>query len=72
MLYKGHTTEPKSKEKKGNLMNKSLIVVCIKNMAVMLCFTALAIAFEKWWIVLFCGFFMTIYEGKISYKEDRE
>ena len=45
-------------------MNKGLIAVCIKNMVVMLCFTALAIVFEKWWIVLFCAFFITSYEKR--------
>ena len=51
-------------------MNKGLIAVCIKNTVVVICFTALAIVFEKWWIVLFCGLFMTTYERKYGGVED--
>ena len=53
-------------------MNKSLVAVCIKNMVVVICFTALAIVFEEWWIVLFSMLLMTSYERKIPYKEDKE
>lgn len=32
---------------------KTFIIVCIKNIIVLICFTVLAIVFKKWWIVLF-------------------
>ena len=51
-------------------MNKGLIAVCIKNMVVVVCFTVLAIVFEKWWIALFSMFLMTSYERKFKEEDD--
>ena len=34
-------------------MNKGIIAVCIENAVTTICFTALAVIFEHWWIVLF-------------------
>ena len=36
----------------------------VKNSVVMLCFAALAIHFNHWWIVLFAAFFMSSLERK--------
>ena len=51
-------------------MNKGVIAVCIKNMVVVVCFTALAIVFEKWWIALFSMLLMTTYERKFKEEDD--
>lgn len=44
----------------------------IKNSVVVICFTLLAIHFDKWWIVLFSAFFVTFveYKNKESQKEE--
>lgn len=51
-------------------MSKGLIAVCVKNMVDVVCFTALAIVFEKWWIVLFSMLLMTSYERKFKEEDD--
>ena len=38
---------------------KLCAMVLAKNTAALICFTALAIYFGKWWIVLFAGLFLT-------------
>ena len=40
----------------------------VKNSVVMLCFAALAIHFNHWWIVLFAAFFMSSLERKSPAK----
>lgn len=44
----------------------------IKNSVVIICFTLLAIHFDKWWIVLFSVLFITFVEikNKASQKEE--
>ena len=41
--------------------------IAIKNSICVICFTALAIIFHKWWIILFAALFMTSYETKRNY-----
>ena len=49
-------------------MNKNIYwSIAIKNSICVICFTALAIIFHKWWIVLFAALFMTSYETKHRY-----
>ena len=49
-------------------MNKNIYWSnAIKNSICVICFTALAIIFHKWWIVLFAALFMTSYETKHNY-----
>lgn len=36
----------------------------IKNIIAIICFTILAIVFNKWWIVLFSLIFLTYFESK--------
>ena len=38
---------------------KLTVIVVIKNLITIVCFTILAIVFCKWWIVLFSALFMT-------------
>ena len=45
-------------------------MIVILNTVVLLCFTALAIHFEKWWIVLFACFFL--FSKKTIQEEDNE
>ena len=46
-------------QRKEVAMNKGVIAVCIENAVTTICFTALAIIFEHWWIVLFSLLFYT-------------
>ena len=49
-------------------MNKNIYwSIAIKNSICVICFTVLAIIFNKWWIVLFAALFMTSYEIKHRY-----
>lgn len=44
----------------GRIMNKSIMLVwAIKNSICMICWTYLAIVFDKWWIALFAVLFMS-------------
>ncbi len=36
----------------------------LKNIIVIICFTILAIVFNKWWVVFFSIVFMTTFESK--------
>ena len=45
-------------------MEKILIWSIIKNMVTIICFTVLAIVFNKWWIVFFSALFLNYYNGK--------
>ncbi len=46
-------------------MNKTLIWAwAIKNSIAIICWTALAIAFNKWWIALFCVLFLSDLQTK--------
>lgn len=50
---------------KGKTMNKNLYwSVAIKNSICVICWTALAIIFNKWWIALFAALFLTSIETK--------
>ena len=41
-------------------MNKEiLLMILVKNIITLVCFTILAIQFEHWWIVFFSVFFLT-------------
>lgn len=46
------------------MKNSSLIACCVKNSIVVICFTALAVYFNHWWIALFASFLLTSYESK--------
>lgn len=49
-------------------MDKNLYwSIAIKNSIVIICWTALAIIFHKWWIASFAAFFMTSYKTKHQY-----
>lgn len=49
-------------------MNKSIIwAVMLKNSICVICWTALAIIFNKWWIALFGALFLTSYESAPKY-----
>lgn len=44
----------------GRIMNKSIMLAwAIKNSICMICWTYLAIVFDKWWIALFAVLFMS-------------
>lgn len=45
---------------------KLFLIVTLKNIATTVCFTILAIVFNKWWIVLFSALFYS----SIKLKED--
>ena len=49
-------------------MNKNIYwSIAIENSICVICFTALAIVFHKWWIALFAALFITSYETKNRY-----
>ena len=49
-------------------MNKNTIgSIALKNSICMICWTALAVIFNKWWIALFAALFMTEYTTKQQY-----
>ena len=43
---------------------KALAIICTKNIIIMICFTLLAVFFQKWWISLFSVLFYTTYSKK--------
>lgn len=45
-------------------------MIIIFNIIVLICFTALAIYFEKWWIVLFAYFLL--FQRRIIHEEDEQ
>lgn len=49
------------------LMNKTIWAIALKNSICMICWTALAVFFNKWWIALFAALFMTEYTTKHQY-----
>ena len=50
-------------------MNKSMVWAwAIKNSICVICWTVLAVVFDKWWIALFGGLFMS----DVTFKEDPE
>lgn len=51
--------------RKVNNMNKEvLLMILVKNIITLVCFTILAIQFEHWWIVFFSAFFLTTTGGE--------
>lgn len=51
--------------------NKKInILVTIKNCITLICFTILAIVFNKWWIVLFSALFVVSVEKKNRSDEE--
>lgn len=42
------------------------------NITSIICFTSLAIRFNKWWIVLFAAFFFITYRSESKMPEDEE
>lgn len=49
-------------------MNKNTIgSIALKNSICMICWTALAVIFNKWWIALFAALFMTEYTTNHQY-----
>lgn len=44
----------------------------IDNMVVMICFTVLAIVFDKWWIVVFALLFMNAVRTRYTPTETKE
>lgn len=46
------------------MTTKTVIAITIKNIISLICFTILAISFEKWWIVFFSMLFYTTFESK--------
>ena len=49
-------------------MNKNIIgSIALKNSICMICWTVLAVIFNKWWIAIFAVFFMTEYTTKSQY-----
>ena len=43
---------------------KAIAIICAKNVAIMICFTILAVVFQKWWISLFSILFYSTYSTK--------
>ena len=38
--------------------------MCLNNAVALICFTVLAVVFNKWWIVLFSALFLDYYKNK--------
>lgn len=53
-------------------MDKIVLYCMLKNCVVIICFTILAIIFNKWWIIFFAILFMTSYEHKETTKGENE
>ena len=51
-------------------VTKLYLIVALKNIATIICFTILAIVFDKWWIVLFSALFCS-YISKESDNNER-
>lgn len=49
------------------MMNKTIWAIALKNSICMICWTALAVFFDKWWIALFAVLFMAEYTTKHQY-----
>lgn len=45
---------------------KLYLILTLKNISILICFTILAIVFKKWWVVLFSALFYS----SIKLKED--
>lgn len=43
----------------------TMTIICVKNVAVLCIFAALACIFDKWWIVLFASLFLSGYKTEI-------
>lgn len=52
--------------------NISVLLVCLENVAMMVCWTLLAIHFEKWWIALFAILCFTTLKWKPSGNNTKE
>ena len=55
-------------------MNKEIklyLILTLKNIATIICFTILAIIFNKWWIVLFSALFYSSISSKESNDDER-
>ncbi len=53
------------------MKNKVFILLAIKNIVAIICFTILSIVFNHWWIVFFSLLFLTTFEGKEENEDDR-
>lgn len=51
-----------NKEDKAFLI--AMLIVCLENLGIFICFTILAIVFNKWWIVLISALFFTSFKTK--------
>ena len=47
-------------------ITKQRIAMMLENAVTMVCFTVLAIVFQKWWIVLFSAFFISYERKKVE------
>lgn len=52
--------------------NKLYIILVLKNIVSIICFTILAIVFNKWWIVFFSILFITFFEYHSEKKDDND
>lgn len=50
--------------------NKLCIILVLKNIVSIICFTILAIVFNRWWIVFFSILFITIFEYHSEKEKD--
>ena len=49
---------------------KLYLIVAIKNAVIVVCFTILAIVFDKWWIVFFSALFLNSVTNNSTSKGD--
>lgn len=50
--------------------NKLCIILVLKNIVSIICFTILAIVFNRWWIIFFSILFLTTIEYHSEKKDD--
>lgn len=50
--------------------NKIVIIFAITNIVAIICFTILAIVFNRWWIVFFSILFITTFESRQEKDDD--
>lgn len=54
------------------MKNKLCIILVLKNIVSIICFTILAIVFNKWWLIFFSILFLTNFDVTYDTKEDEE
>ena len=55
-----------------NEANRLMLWVLLKNTIMVICFTVLAVVFQKWWIIFFSALFFNPFHTEITITEKEE